>query len=157
MPLKDFWTKTLNIFLFPFLEKPLLESGSNTGQQLREAWTKPASAWEGTTLHTGWSRAWSPALDQLHLAQHIFPVALEEMDTICYPATPTAKPLLPQLQAALHPSASAAHPSSRGQAIAPSGATIVTSTAGGPEGQACMHCNQGRSLVNSGELKKVQF
>lgn len=165
MPLKDFWTKNLNIFLFPFLEKPRLESGSNTDQQLREAWTEPASAWEGTTLHSGWSRAWSQAVAQLHLAQHTFPVALEEMGTICYPATWTAKPLLPQLQAALHPSAPAAHPSSRGQATAPSGDSIVTNTAGGPEEQGCMHCNsrrlanafQGKNLVNSRELKKVRF
>lgn len=47
----------------------------------------------------------------------------------------------------------------------PFGASIVTNTAGGPEGQGCMHCSSrrlanaflGRSLVNSGELKKVQF
>lgn len=118
MLLKDFWTKNLTIFLFPFLEKPLLESGSNTNQQLQEAWTEPASAWEGTALWTGWSRAWSQAMAQLHLAHHIFPVALKEMGTICYPETWTARPLVPQLQAALHPSASAAHPSSRGQAVA---------------------------------------
>ena len=50
-------------------------------------------------------------------------------------------PFLPQLQAALDPSASAPHPSSKGQVIAPSGAHIVTDTAGGPEGQGCMRCN----------------
>lgn len=44
----------------------------------------------------------------------------------------------------------------------PSGDSIVTNTAGGPEGQGCMHCSsrwlanafQGKSLVNSGELKE---
>lgn len=77
---------------------------------------------------------------RLHVAHHIFAVALEEMGTICCPATQTAK-LLPQLQAASDPSASAPHPSSKGQVTAPSGADTVTDAAGGPEGQGCVHCS----------------
>lgn len=74
---------------------------------------------------------------QLHLVHHTFVVVLEEIGALCYPATQTAKLLLLQLQAALDPSASAAHPNSKGQVTAPSGANIVT--------------------INSRDLMKVQY
>lgn len=102
---------------------------------------------------------------QLHLAHCFSAVALEEVGTSFYPAIWTAKPLLLQLQAALHPSASVPHPSSKGQVIAPSGANTVTDTPKGAEGQGYVCCNswdlgntfQGSSFINSRDLIKVHF
>lgn len=80
--------KKLNIFLLPFLEKPPMESAAtqaNSSEKSASSLLRPGRA----SLYAGWSRAWSQAVAQLHLARCIFAVALEAMGTICYPATQT--------------------------------------------------------------------